>query len=260
MLIHAQRFIQANDLLLNWTSRNIRARYQQSTLGWLWAVVQPAAQMAIFSFIFTRFVPVDVGDIPYPIFSYIAIVPWTLLSSSVTDMSQSLVANMNLITKIYFPREVLPVAAMLARLMDFGVAAGLLVCLMFVYQVKPVFINLLFLPVILIIQLLLIVGLGLVTSAANVFFRDVQSLMTLGLQIWFYASPIIYPSDLVPENLRSIYYLNPMTGILEAYRDVLLNGQLPGSYLVTSGIGSVVIFILGFWFFKRVEFQFADII
>jgi lipopolysaccharide transport system permease protein len=167
---------------------------------------------------------------------------------------------MNLITKIYFPREVLPVAAMLARLMDFGVAAGLLVCLMFVYQVKPVFINLLFLPVILIIQLLLIVGLGLVTSAANVFFRDVQSLMTLGLQIWFYASPIIYPSDLVPENLRSIYYLNPMTGILEAYRDVLLNGQLPGSYLVTSGIGSVVIFILGFWFFKRVEFQFADII
>lgn len=260
MLANTSSLYQARDLLWSWTARNIRARYQQSALGWLWAIFQPAAQVLIFTTIFTLVVPVDTGNIPYPIFSYVAIVPWALLASSLTDMSQTIVTNMGLVTKIYFPREILPIAAMLARLMDFGVAAGLLVILMLFYQVPLFLPGLLFLPLILAIQLMLILGLGLASAAANVFFRDVQSLLGLVIQLWFYASPIIYPVSMVPEQLRPFYFLNPMAGVLEAYRDVLVNGQLPGTYLITSALVSVVIFLLGAWFFKRVEFQFADIV
>jgi len=260
MFIYSKALYNARDLLISWTVRNIRARYQQSALGWLWAIVQPAAQVLIFTLIFTLFVPVDTGDIPYPVFSYVAIVPWTLLAASVTDMSQALVANMNLVTKIYFPREILPIAALFARLMDFGVAVGLLVILMVFYRVPFFPLSLIYLPIILTVQILLLLGLGLASSAANVFFRDVQSLLTLVFQLWFYASPIIYPVSMVPERLRSLYYLNPMAGVLESYRDVLLNERVPGSYLVISAVISIIIFVAGYWFFKKVEFQFADIV
>ncbi|MBE7551502.1 MAG: ABC transporter permease [Anaerolineales bacterium] len=260
MLSYTGDLYEARDLLWAWTSRNIRARYQQSSLGWLWAVIQPAAQVTIFSLIFTLFVPVDTGNIPYPVFSFVAVVPWTLLSASIIEMSQSLVVNMGLVTKIYFPREILPIAAMLARLMDFGVSVGLLIILMLFYQVSLVPASLLFLPLILVIQLTLILGLGLASAAGNVFFRDVQSLLALTLQVWFYASPIIYPVTMVPEYLRPYYYLNPMAGVIEAYRDVLLNGQVPGTYLIPAAAVSLVVFLIGYWFFKRVEFQFADIV
>ena len=260
MYKYSKALYQARDLLWSWTNRNIRARYQQSALGWLWAIFQPAAQVFIFTVIFTRFVPVDTGDIAYPVFSYVAIVPWTLLSASVTDMSQSLVANMNLVTKIYFPREILPIAALIARLMDFGVAVGLLILLMFLYKTPISPPALLYLPLILATQLLLLLGLGLASAAANVFFRDVQSLLTLGFQIWFYASPIIYPVSMVPQHLQKWYFLNPMAGILEGNRDVLLNGHVPGSYLLVSFLISLLVFIIGYWFFKRVEFQIADIV
>ena len=260
MLAYTQNLYGAKDLLWSWTMRNIRARYQQSALGWLWAVFQPAAQVAIFTLIFTVFVPVDTGDTPYPVFSYVAIAPWTLMAASVTDMAQALVANMNLVTKIYFPREVLPIAAMLARLLDFGVAISLLIILMLIYKVTFFPLSLIYLPLILFIQLLLIMGLGLASSAANVFFRDVQSLLTLGIQLWFYASPIIYPMSMVPERLRRLYFLNPMAGLLESYRDVLLNNRVPGDYLVFSLVISLLIFVVGYWFFKRVEFLFADIV
>jgi lipopolysaccharide transport system permease protein len=135
-----------------------------------------------------------------------------------------------------------------------------LVLLLLFYQVPLFLPGLVFLPLILAIQLILILGLGLASAAANVFFRDVQSLLTLVIQLWFYASPIIYPISMVPEYLRPFYFLNPMAGVLEACRDVLLNGQLPGSYLISSALVSLVIFGLGTWFFKRIEFQFADIV
>jgi lipopolysaccharide transport system permease protein len=260
MLTYSKALYHSRDLLWSWTGRIIRARYQQSVLGWLWAIIQPAAQVVIFSLIFTLFVPVDTGEIPYPVFSYVAIVPWALLSASVSDMSQSLVANMNLVTKIYFPREVLPISALLARLMDFGVAVCLLILLMMIYKVNLFLPGLLVLPIIFASQLLLILGLGLAGAAANVFFRDVQSLLGLGFQIWFYASPIIYPVSMVPRQMQQWYFLNPMAGILESYRDVLINSRLPGSYLIISLLISLLIFTLGYWFFKQVEFQFADIV
>jgi lipopolysaccharide transport system permease protein len=260
MQANTQFFFQAKDLLWQWTSRNIRARYQQSALGWFWAVIQPAAQALIFTAVFTFIVPIDTGDVPYVLFAYVAIVAWTLLAMSLPDMSNSLIENMSLVTKIYFPREVLPIAALLARLLDFGVATILIAILMVVFKVPVYPPGWLFLPIILAILLILIMGLGLALSALNVFYRDVRSLLVLGLQLWFYASPIIYPISLVPDWLRPYYFLNPMAGIITAFRDVLLYQRLPGSYLGIAGFISLVMFIVGFWFFKRVEFQFADIV
>lgn len=260
MIANISQLIQAKDLLWSWVLRIIRARYQQSVLGWLWAIIQPAATVVVFTVIFTYFVPIDTGEIPYPIFSYVAVIPWTFLAASLSDMTTSIVGNMNLVTKIYFPREALTVAALLSRLMDLGISVALLVILILIYQV-PIFpLGWLFLPLILLIQIALILGCGLLAAAMNVFYRDVGSILPLGIQLWFYASPIIYPVTMVPEQLRPFYFLNPMAGILEAYRAVLLYQTMPGNYLLYSGVISLVVFLIGYWFFKRVEYLFADII
>jgi lipopolysaccharide transport system permease protein len=260
MIYNVSKLFESRNLVHAWISRTIRGRYQQSILGWLWAVIQPAATVLIFNIIFTKFVPIDTGDIPYVIFSYIAIVPWTLITTSLTDMTSSLTQNMDLVSKIYFPREALPVAMMFARMLDYGIAMMLLVILIIYYKVPIFFLGLVFLPIIFLIQIMLILGLGLIFASSNVFYRDIQSLLGLGIQLWFYASPIIYPVNLVPESLRPFYYLNPVAGILEAYRSVLLYQSLPGSSLLISGIVSVIILIVGYVFFKRVEFLFADIV
>lgn len=252
--------LQSKDLLLAWTQRTIRGRYQQSILGWLWAIVQPVASVIIFSIIFTRFVRVDTGDIPYPLFSYIAVAPWAFFSTSLTDMTTSLVLNFNLVTKVYFPREVLPVSSMLARLLDFAIAAVVMIALLAIYRIPVSPAALLFLPVVVLIQILLILGIGLITSAMNIFYRDVQPLLTLVIQLWFYASPIIYPVTLVPEQYRTLYYLNPMAGILEAYRAILLHQTLPGLSLLIAAGEALLVLAFGYWLFKKVEFQFADIV
>ncbi len=260
MAISLAPLISSRELLVAWTVRTIRARYQQSLLGWFWAVVQPAASVAIYSLVFTLVVPVQTGGFPYPVFSYIAVVPWTLLSTSLTDMTGSLVGNIALVQKIYFPRQILAVSAMAARLMDFGVAASLLVILMIAYH-SPFFLSaLIFLPLILVVQLMLTTGLGLACAALNVFYRDVQTVLVLVLQLWFYASPVIYPVSLVPERYTWIYYLNPMAGILQAYRDVLLTGAAPGLYLLPAALISALLLVAGQWIFRRYEPLFADII
>lgn len=260
MIANTRELIKARDLLWSWVGRTIRARYQQSALGWLWAIIQPAAMVVVFTIIFTYFVPIDTGDIPYPVFSYVAVIPWTFLAASLGDMTASIVGNMNLVTKIYFPREALPVAAMLSRLMDMGISAAFLIILILIYQVSIFPLGWLLLPLILLIQITLVLGCGLFAAALNVFYRDVGSILPLVIQLWFYASPIIYPVTMVPERLRPLYFLNPMTGILEAYRAVLLHQTFPGNYLYYSGLVSLVVFFIGYWFFKRVEYLFADII
>jgi len=244
----------------SWTERTVRGRYQQSVLGWLWAVLQPAASVAIFAIVFTLFVPVNTDGIPYVLFSYTAMVPWTFFASSLTDMASSLVQNMSLVTKIYFPREAIPVAVMLARLLDFFIAAVLIIILMAIYQVSLFPLGWLFIPILILIQVILVLGLGLACAAINVFYRDVDPFLKLLTQIWFYASPIIYPVSMVPEQYRTLYYLNPMSGIVQAYRDILLYQTLPGPYLIEAAAISLVVLILGYWLFKKVEFLFADIV
>lgn len=252
--------IHYRDLLFAWTSRILRARYQQSILGGLWAILQPLATVIIFTVVFSYVLKVDTGNTPYIIFSYTAMVPWLLFSSSITDMVESIVSNMNLVSKIFFPREILVISTLLARIVDFFIAYILLIILIIIYQV-PVTITLwLFLPVILLIQITLSLGIGLFASALNVFYRDIKHVFTLIMQLWLYASPIIYPITFVPEKWKKIYMLNPMVGIIEAYRSVMIYRTFPDISLLFSALIAVAVFIAGYWFFKRVEVQFADII
>lgn len=248
------------DVARAWTVRILRARYQQSLLGWTWAVIQPVATVAIFTLVFTRIVHVDTGGVPYLVFSYAAVVPWALLASALPDMSMSLVGNLSLVTKIYFPRESLPLAALAARIVDFGISAVLLVALVVAFGIPLSPAGLVFLPVVFLVQVLLLIGLGLGAAALNVFYRDVDPVLKLGLQLWFYASPVIYPVTLVPERWRSVYFLNPMAGVIESYRDVLLAGRAPGSHLLVAALVAVAVFGAGYGFFKRAEGRFADII
>lgn len=250
----------SHELLWAWTVRTVKARYQQSLLGGVWAVLQPAASAIIFSVIFTRFVPIDTNGIPYIVFSYVALVPWTLFSGSVSDMVDSLVANMNLISKIYFPREVLPFALALARLLDFGIAFIIMILLMLLYRMPVFTASWLYLPIIIVVQLLFTAGVGLLGAALNVFYRDMRHLFGLLLQLWLYASPVIYPVTSVPEQFRTIYFLNPMAGILTAYREVLIMQQVPGAYFIATTILAVLTFLFGYWFFRRVEPRFADVV
>jgi lipopolysaccharide transport system permease protein len=252
--IHAHR-----EVLSAWTFRTIRARYRQSFLGILWAVAQPLALVLIFSIVFGWFIPIDTGGHPYVLFSLVALVPWTFFAVSLTDMVGSLVDNMQLVSKIYFPREILPMAALLARSVDFVVSAGIVVVLLLFFQV-PIFVGWLYLPLIVLIQVTLMLGLGLFGAAVNVFYRDVKHILDLVVRVLLYASPIIYPVSMVPEHLRSVYFLNPMAGIITAYRDVLLDQTVPGPYLMTAGLVSLAILLGGYWFFRYTEPNFADVI
>ena len=253
-------FFSHRPLLYAWIVRTIRARYKQSFLGGLWAVVQPTVATLIFSVVFTYFVPIDTNGMPYAVFVYAAMAPWTFFTTSLMDMVESLVINMNLVSKIYFPREILPIAALLARLLDFGIASLLLIAMMLYYGITVAPLALLFLPAVVAIQMALALGLGFIGAALNVFYRDVKHLVTLVIQVWLYASPIIYPIERVPSWLQPYYFLNPMAGIIQSYRDILLNQQIPGSYLSIALAIAAVILFAGYRFFKRVEFQFADVV
>lgn len=248
------------DLLTAWTFRQIRARYQQSLLGMLWAILQPAATVIIFSIIFTQIIPINTKGASYVLFSFAAMVPWTFFNTSVADMVNSLVSNLNLVTKVYFPREILPISSLLARFVDFLIAGAMLVVLMVIYRAPFFPLGWLFLPVIILVQVALALGVGFLGAALNVFYRDVRQVITLVLQLWFYASPVIYPVDRVPPQLQRFYFLNPMAGIISAYRDVLIYEKLPDATLLTAALISLAVLLLGYWFFKRVEFQFADVV
>jgi lipopolysaccharide transport system permease protein len=250
---------RARELVWSWTLRAIRVRYQQSVLGWLWAIAQPAAQVAIFTLVFTQFVRVDTGGIPYVLFAYVALTPWVFLSTSLTDMCNAIVDNLRLVTKIYFPREVLPLAALLARLMDFAVASLLIVVIVLYYQAPISVGNLAMYPVVLAVQVLLLLGIGLAAAAANTLVRDVRPLMVLLLQVWFYLSPIVYPITAVPEAFLGVYALNPMVGIIETHRAIWLDQPIPWHWLASSGVTSVAMLVAGYVFFKKTEGVFADI-
>jgi len=257
---HFALLFRYRDLLWLWTMREVQVRYKQSLLGITWAVLQPLALTIIFTIVFSRLVRVDTGGIPYPIFSYSALVPWTFFSTSLSFGINSLVNNMNLVTKIYFPREVLPLASVGAAFVDFLVSAAILVGMMAIYGVRPGWTILWVLPL-LALQIALTIAVVLLGSALLVFFRDVRFVVPLLTQVWMYASPIIYPSSLVPERLRTLYFINPMAGIIDGYRRVLLTGESPdfGALAVGSAV-TLVLLAGGYTFFKRSEPVFADLI
>ncbi len=256
------------DLLISWTSRIVKARYQQSVLGGLWAVVQPLALALIFTAVFTLVIRMDTGEIPYIVFSYTALVPWLLFEQSISSSVLSLVANMGLVSKIYFPREVLPIAEVGARLVDFVIAFVVLIGFMVFYGLPVFTLSWIYLPIILITQLCLVLGIGFIGSALNVFFRDVSHVIVLILKIWMYATPIIYPVTLVQSQLQNfglerfywLYFLNPMSAIIESYRNVILHNEGLNEFFWIAAIISVTVLMFGYWLFKRLEFRFADVV
>lgn len=251
---------QHHDLLLLWTMREIRVRYKQSLLGGAWAILQPLSLMVIFSVVFGYFVKVPTDGAPYPVFSYSALLPWTLFTTSISFAAPSLVSNMGLITKVYFPREILPFASVGAALLDYLIAAVLFIVLMLIYGVA-IKASILFLPLLVAIQIILILGISLLTSAVTVIWRDVRYVVPLALQLLMYMSPVVYPLTLVPEQWRALYLLNPMSGLIENYRRITIYGLLPAwEMLIPSALIAIVTFVAGYVYFKRAEGTFADII
>lgn len=254
------QLFEHRELLLVWTLRQIRSRYRQSVLGFGWAFVQPVVAMVVISVIFGGFLRVPSNGVPYPVFSYVAILPWTLFSGSIGAAVPSVLVNMDLVTKTYFPREILPLAAILTRFVDFGIASLVFGGLILWYHI-PVQTTWLYVPVLLLVQTLLAIGIGFFGSAISVFLRDFSFAVPLAMQVWMYLTPVIYPLSMVPERFRSLYMLNPMAGIITGYRQVVLEGTPPDwRYLGYSTLISVGLAIVGYLYFKRIEMSMADII
>jgi lipopolysaccharide transport system permease protein len=248
------------ELLVMWTMREISVRYKQSLLGAAWALLQPLALMLVFTLVFSVLVKLPSDDVPYPVFSYTALVVWTFFATSVTFAIPTLVNNMNLVTKIYFPREILPIGSIGAAFVDFVIASSLLVVLL-VWFHMPLSAALLWLPVLLAIQVLLILGVVLPAAALNVLHRDIRFIVPVAVQLWLYATPVIYPVSVVPESFRTVYLLNPMTGLVDSYRQVLLHGAAPAPEpLLLSFAVSLLLAVAGYAYFKRAESTFADVI
>ncbi|MBI4319106.1 MAG: ABC transporter permease [Chloroflexi bacterium] len=252
--------VDHRELLVEWTKRDIRARYKQSVLGIAWAIAQPLSMVLIFTVVFSYFVRVPTDGLPYPVFAFAALLPWTFFSNAISFAATSLTNNLNLVTKIYFPREILPVSAVIASMIDFSVGAIALLAL-FVFYRTPLGPTALWFPIVLTFQIGLTLGIALIVAAANVFYRDVRFVVPLATMLWMYATPVIYPVSIVPEGYRSIYLLNPMAGFVDAYRNVLLKQQWPdlGS-LASAAATSLFILAIGYAFFKHVELDFADVI
>jgi lipopolysaccharide transport system permease protein len=254
-----EQLVQHRELLVAWITRELKARYKQTTLGIVWAVVQPLSLMLIFTLVFGIFVRVPMQDgLPYPLFSYAGLLAWTFTATSLSLGVTSLTRNMHVLTTVYFPREILPIAVVAASLADFALASMVFVGLLIAYHIA---INpyVLLIPVILLVQILLTVGITLWASATNVFWRDARFVVPLALQIWFYASPIVYPIHLVPQKFYPFYILNPMVGIVEGYRATVLRATPPD--WITLGIAAlaaIVLFVSGYAYFKHGETQFAD--
>lgn len=246
-------------LLGVWSLREIRVRYKQSVLGGMWAILQPFSTMLIFTFIFGVIIKVPTNGIPYPVFFYSALLPWTFFSSAVTSAIPSLLNNFNLVTKIYFPREILPIASVIAAFIDFLIAALLYVILLIIYQV-PIKTSILWMPILLVMQILLTLGISFFGAALIVAYRDIRFIIPLALQLWMYLCPVAYPLSSIPDRFRFLYMLNPMAGIIESYRTILLGKMPQWEYLVLEMAIIISVFIFGYFYFKSKEASFADII
>ncbi|MEN6355785.1 MAG: ABC transporter permease [Armatimonadota bacterium] len=251
---------QNRELIYSLTQRDIRSRYKQSVLGVAWALLQPLAMTAVFTVVMSYIARVDTKGIPYPIFAYIAMLPWTFFSAGLTSGTECLVSNFNLITKIYFPREVFPISAVLGKTLDLGLGVLVLVPLFFIYHVHVTPWILLVVPVML-IQTVLLLGITFILSSVNLFYRDIRHMLPLLTQIWMYLSPIIYGLDMVPKRFLGIYMLNPMAVLLDTVRVSSLRGEPPmWNYLAYSAVVSIVFLVVGYKVFKKLEPRFAETI
>jgi len=248
------------ELIYFLTWRDILVRYKQTLLGASWAVLQPLMQMIVFNFLFGNMANISTGDIPRPIFTFSALLPWNLFAKALSDTSNSLVANRNMITKVYFPRLVVPIASVLSGVVDFLIAFLILIGMMVYYQVAvPVTVWLV--PVFILLSLVVALGVGLWFSAWNLHYRDVRYFIPFLSQFWMLASPIAYPLSRIPEKFQTLYMLNPMVGVVEGFRWALLGGDsVPQLALVFSAAIGLLLLISGLFYFRRMERTFADMV
>jgi len=260
MSIGFRELWEYRELLYFLTWRDIKVRYKQTALGAAWAIIQPFFMMVVFSLFFGRLGKIPSDGVPYPIFVYCALLPWQLFAHSPTESSNSLVANERLITKVYFPRLVVPISAVLGGVVDFLIAFAILLCMMAWYHITPT-IMIVTLPLFLLLTVMTALAVGLWLSALNVKYRDVRYTINFLTKFWLFATPVAYSSTLVPERWRALYGLNPMAGVVEGFRWALL-GKIkgPGALLAASVVAVIVLLIGGLYYFRRMESEFADVV
>ena len=248
------------ELLYFLTWRDIKVRYKQTVLGAAWAIIQPLFTMVAFSIFFGRLARIPSDGVPYPIFSYSALIPWTLFANGLSQSSNSLVGSANLIKKVYFPRLVIPVAAVIGGLPDFALSFAVLILMMFYYGIFPTA-AVIWLPLLLLLAFMTALGVGLWLSALNVEYRDVRYIIPFLTQFWLFATPIAYPASLLSEPWRILYGLNPMVGVVEGFRWALLGtATKPGLMILVSALASLLVLISGAFYFRRMERNFADVV
>jgi lipopolysaccharide transport system permease protein len=248
------------ELLYFFVWRDIKVRYKQTAIGAAWAVLQPLLTVVTFTIIFDKFAKMPSDGLPYPVFSYAALLPWNYFASSLNRSIGSVVGDANLITKVYFPRLLLPISATVSGLVDFGISFVFLLVMMAWYGIMPTWSTLL-LPCFLLLAMLTALAVGLWLSVINVRFRDVGQATAFFIQIWLFASPVAYPVNVVPEKWRALYSLNPMTGVIEGFRWALLGKQMPDIASIVISIAVVLLLVVGgIIFFKRMENTFADVV
>jgi len=248
------------DLLLFLAWRDVTVRYKQTALGVAWAVLQPLLTMFVFAIFFGMLARVPSDGVPYALFTLVGLLPWQLFSFALTQSSQSLVAEQRLITKVYFPRLIVPLASVASGLADFAVAFFLVLGAMAFYRVEPT-VNLLAVPLLVLFALATALAVGLWLAALNVQYRDVRYAVPFLTQVWMFATPVAYPSSLVPEAYRPLYGLNPMAGVVESFRWALLGlGEPSVGLMVVSAVTVLVLLVAGMYYFRRLERQFTDIV
>lgn len=247
------------ELITTFTMRDIKLRYKQTGLGIAWAVLQPVLTMLIFSIIFGRLANLPSDGIPYPLFVLAALLPWTLFAEGLTRSTTSMVANSNIMTKVYFPRMIMPLSGIMSPVIDFAICFVILIAMMIYYSFVPT-INIVFLPFFFLLALATSLGVGLWLSALNVKYRDFQYTIPFLLQIWMFASPVVYASSLIPESLRMWYGLNPMAGVIDGFRWALLGSGAPSAMVLVSVGMVIVLLVSGMFYFRRMEQYYADIV
>lgn len=259
MIAALKIIVDHRELIGNFAAREIKAKYKQALLGFSWTILQPLFQLMILTLVFSYFARVPSEGFPYPLYMFCGLLPWLYFSSGVNRGTVALINQRALITKIYFPRESLVYAALIAATVDFFFASLVYVGLLMYYGITPTMLWLLAIPV-LIIQVILMLGIMLLLAPMNAIYRDVGQAIPLLLQFWMYLSPILYPVTLVPDHIRYFYYLNPMAGIIDSYRDVLLRQQLPSlNHLIYALVTGSLALVLGYLYFKRAEGHIADV-
>ncbi len=248
------------ELLYFFVWRDIKVRYKQTAIGAAWAVLQPFLTMLVFSLFFGRLARIPSQGLPYPIFYYSALLPWMYFAGALQNATSTIVENQRLITKVYFPRLVLPFSSVLSGLVDFGISFLMFVAMMFYYAIRPGW-ALLMLPVFLLLSVLTALGVGLWLSALNAIYRDVRYIVPFLVQFWMFASPVAYPSSLVPAKWRWLYGLNPMAGVIEGFRWSLTgHGDPPGRLMLVSASVVVVVLLSGVAYFQKMETTVADVV